>query len=102
MSLSPDTVCVCLEGAQLLCRFASVALRLCAAVSCEGTQLGSTHRCLPRTLRVLQDGWTALMHAADKGHTATVAELVRLGADINSKDWVRACEGVELRSTHRG
>ncbi len=47
-------------------------------------------------MRVLQEGRTALMHAADNGHTATAAQLVRLGADINAKDWVRAWEGVEL------
>jgi ankyrin repeat protein len=52
--------------------------------------------------RVLQDGVTALMHAALNGHTATAAELVRLGADINAKNDVRACEGVQLGSTHRG
>jgi ankyrin repeat protein len=33
---------------------------------------------------VLQNGWTALMWAADNGRTATAAELVRLGADINN------------------
>ncbi len=57
--------------------------------ACEGAELGSTHRGLPRTLRVLQDGWTALMDAASQGHTATVAELVRLGADLNAKTNVR-------------
>jgi hypothetical protein len=31
------------------------------------------------------------MLAARKGHTATAAELARLGADINAKDVVRAC-----------
>ncbi len=45
---------------------------------------------------MLQDGWTALMYAAVNGHTATAVELVRLGADINAKGNVRACEGVEL------
>jgi hypothetical protein len=47
---------------------------------------------LTAALRVPQDGWTALVSAADYGHTATAAELVRLGADINAKDNVRACE----------
>jgi hypothetical protein len=42
---------------------------------------------------VLQDGVTALMRAADSGRTATAAELLRLGADINAQDKVRACEG---------
>jgi hypothetical protein len=42
-------------------------------------------------LRVLQDGGTALMRAASKGHTATATELVRLGADIHAKGKVRAC-----------
>ncbi len=40
-------------------------------------------------MRVVQRGWTALMIAADKGRTATAAELVRLGADINAKSNVR-------------
>jgi hypothetical protein len=30
------------------------------------------------------------MRAADNGHTATAAELVRLGADVNAKGDVRA------------
>ncbi len=37
--------------------------------------------------------WTSLINAAREGHTATAAELVRLGADINAKSSVRACEG---------
>jgi ankyrin repeat protein len=43
---------------------------------------------------VLQDGETALMRAAGWGHIATAAELVRLGANINAKDKVCACEGL--------
>jgi ankyrin repeat protein len=39
------------------------------------------------------------MRAAGNGRTATAAELVRLGADINGKDNVRACEGIEFEST---
>ncbi len=50
---------------------------------------------------MLQEDWTALMWAAYKGHTATAAELVRLGADVNAKNNVRACEGIELASTRR-
>jgi hypothetical protein len=53
-------------------------------------------------LRVLQDGGTALTRAAFHGHTATVAELVRLGAQISAKDNVRGCEGVEFGSTPPG
>ncbi len=56
--------------------------------ACERVELESTHSC-----RVLQDGWTALVHAAGNGHTATVAELVRLGADIHAKDKVRVRGG---------
>ncbi len=51
---------------------------------------GSIHR-MTAALRVLQDGGTALMRAASKGHTATATELVRLGADIHAKGKVRAC-----------
>ncbi len=51
--------------------------------ACEGVELGLTRRC------VLQGCWTALMCAAASGHTATAAELVRLGADINAKSRVR-------------
>jgi hypothetical protein len=36
------------------------------------------------------------MRAAGNGQTATVTELVRLGADINAQDIVRACEGTEF------
>ncbi len=38
-----------------------------------------------------QDGWTALMTAAEHGHTATAAELARLGADMNVMNNVRIC-----------
>jgi hypothetical protein len=47
----------------------------------------------------LQNGRTALMDATVEGHTATVAELARLRADINAKEQVRhtaaerACAG---------
>jgi ankyrin repeat protein len=51
---------------------------------------------------MLQPGWTALMIAVIFGHTATAVELVRLGADINAKNCVRAREGAELGATHRG
>jgi hypothetical protein len=36
----------------------------------------------------LQSGCTALVNAVWNRHLATVAELVRLGADINAKDKV--------------
>jgi hypothetical protein len=39
----------------------------------------------------LQAGETALMLAAGNGHAATAAELVRLGANVNAKDYVRQC-----------
>ena len=32
---------------------------------------------------ITQDGWSALMRAADNGHTETAAELVKAGADMN-------------------
>ncbi len=51
---------------------------------------------------MLQDGWTALMYAAVNGHTATAAELVRLRADIDAENNVRACEGAVLGPTHGG
>jgi hypothetical protein len=38
---------------------------------------------------VLKRDWTALINAVGNGHTATAAELVRLGADINAKLRVR-------------
>jgi hypothetical protein len=37
-----------------------------------------------RTVNDAQDGWTAVMLAAQKGHTAAVEVLLRLGADPNS------------------
>ncbi len=41
----------------------------------------------------MQGGWTALMFAALYSHTGTAAELVRLGADINARDKLRAGGG---------
>ncbi len=68
----------------------------------RASELASTRRVSDHgRFGVLQDGRTALMWAADKDHTATAAELVRLGADIHAKDKVRVCEGVELASTRR-
>ena len=32
-----------------------------------------------------QDGYTALMHAAENGHTETAQALIALGADIEAK-----------------
>ncbi len=40
--------------------------------------------------RARQDGWTALMLAAEHGHATTVAELIRLGANVNERNNVRA------------
>ena len=37
---------------------------------------------------ITQDGWSALMVAAQEGHTETVAELVKAGADMNLQDYV--------------
>lgn len=37
------------------------------------------------TCLVLQDGHTALMFAAEKGHCETAEVLVRAGADVNAK-----------------
>ena len=39
-----------------------------------------------------QDGETALIHAADGGHTETVTLLLDRGADINHKDNVSYCD----------
>ncbi len=36
-----------------------------------------------------QDGWTALIHAAIQGITATATLLIEKGADIEAKDRVR-------------
>jgi hypothetical protein len=38
-----------------------------------------------------QDGWTALLCAANKGHATVVTELLKRGADINRSDEVRYC-----------
>ncbi len=45
--------------------------------------------------RVLQQGWTALLHAVCFDHMATVVELARLGANLNAKD--EACPAVVRR-----
>jgi len=37
-----------------------------------------------------QRGKSALMLAAEKGHTETAAFLVEQGADIQARDWVRS------------
>jgi hypothetical protein len=37
----------------------------------------------------VQEGMAAICRASRWGHTATIAELVRLGADINASDKVR-------------
>ena len=38
---------------------------------------------------VIQDGWTALMAAAQNGHREVVELLLQHGADANAKDKVR-------------
>jgi hypothetical protein len=50
-------------------------------------------RTRPVVLYVLQDGVTALMSAIINQHTATAAELMRLGADVNATDNVRVSWG---------
>ncbi len=56
-----------------------------------------TFACVDRT----QYDDTALLKAAYKGHTATVSELARLGADLNARSKVRrvghfACSAVSV------
>ena len=38
---------------------------------------------------VIQNGYTALMRASEKGHTAVVELLLQHGADVNAKGEVR-------------
>ncbi len=66
--------------------------------ACEGAASGSTHRCVVACCRVADLRRTALTDAAEMGHTATAAELVRLGADINAKCNVRACGSIGVES----
>ncbi len=47
-----------------------------------------------------QSGETALMRAASRGLTGTVAELARSGADINAKDIVRCALCKRARAAH--
>jgi hypothetical protein len=74
---------------------------MCAAAACPSwrcvgvgqLEFGPLSNCDP-LMRVLSAAWpqmgrTVLMLAAAFGRTATAAELVRLGADINAKDDVR-------------
>ena len=44
----------------------------------------------------LQDGWTAMMHAADSGHVEVVDRLLAAGADKDAQDKVPGC------ARHRG
>jgi ankyrin repeat protein len=44
----------------------------------------------------LQHGFTALMRASEKGHTATVQALLDAGADRSSYDAVRVLERSDL------
>jgi hypothetical protein len=77
-----------------LCGLARTSTRRTLCVRVRWLSWGDSS-CLT-ALRVLQTGWTALMHAAGNGHTALATELVRLGADINAKNNVRACAVAEL------
>ena len=38
---------------------------------------------------MFQDGWTALIYAAQQGHLSCLEVLVEKGADLNAKDNVR-------------
>jgi hypothetical protein len=71
---------------------------MCVCVACEGVELESWLT----GAAVLQGDRTALTLAALNGHTDTVAALVRLGADIHTKDNVRACSKIDSASTHPG
>jgi Ankyrin repeat len=51
------------------------------------TVVNSVHPILP--FSCYQDGWTALLCAANKGHATVVTELLKRGADINKSDEVR-------------
>ena len=39
----------------------------------------------------LQDGWTAMMHAAENGHVEVVDRLLAAGADKDAQDKVPGC-----------
>ena len=39
----------------------------------------------------LQDGWTAMMHAAGKGHVEVVDRLLAAGADKDAQNPVPGC-----------
>ena len=38
----------------------------------------------------MQDGWSALIKAAEKGHADIVKHLIEAGADVNAQDNVSA------------
>ena len=38
---------------------------------------------------MFQDGWTALIYAADEGHVSCVEVLVQAGANLNTQNEVR-------------
>ena len=42
---------------------------------------------------LMQDGWTALMYAADRGDMEVFEALLQRGADIHTKDSVRPLQG---------
>lgn len=44
-----------------------------------------------RTRLCVQDGGTALIAAAERGHTDTIEALLELGADVNTQDKVSVC-----------
>ena len=45
----------------------------------------------PVVVRDAQDGWTAIMAAAQNGHTSTVALLLEKGASVNHANKVKWC-----------
>ena len=46
-----------------------------------------------RSFHFTQDGWSALMKAADDGYTEVVVELVKARANLDLQDNVCHCQG---------
>ena len=47
----------------------------------------------PRSVIIIQLEMTVLHFAASRGHSLTVTELIKAGADVKAKDQVRGKEG---------